>query len=436
MTNVNGQGSIIQLEKDKPKGKCRKWQLRVPVGLDPRTGKYKTRTRRVSGTYTEAKSALREFIAQIEDNKVATRSSTTFKECVDDFLTRREASGNYTACTNESYRALLTLACEHLGYAEVTTIDARELERMYAAMRTGDTISGRPASGTTLNLLHKAIRLVFDDLIEQGILIQNPCRKMETPRRDTKEKRALGPERIRTLVAELDCDSEAECGYFLAITMGLRRGEICGLSWTDVDFASSVIDIRHSYDHFGNLKVPKTKAGNRRLPIPTFVAKALERHKTAQRSLLSSMAEKTGRTLQQTSDTAVIVGLDGKRMNPNSLSARWRQDRGPLGVEGWCLHELRHSYLTMLALEGVHPKVMQELAGHSNSQTTMDIYTHVNMSQKRCAAEVIESSMTSNDQDALKAAESTAATPSPRFKIISGNTAKQPREGELTEQAR
>ena len=63
MAKVTGEGTIVQLEKDKPKSKCRKWQLRVPVGLDPRTGKYKTRTRRVSDvSYTQAKKALRDFI--------------------------------------------------------------------------------------------------------------------------------------------------------------------------------------------------------------------------------------------------------------------------------------------------------------------------------------------------------------------------------------
>ena len=80
MAEVKGQGSIIQLEKDKPKSKCRKWQLRASVGMDPRTGKYKTRTRRFSGTYTQAKAALREFIAEIEDNRVHVRAGTTFKE--------------------------------------------------------------------------------------------------------------------------------------------------------------------------------------------------------------------------------------------------------------------------------------------------------------------------------------------------------------------
>ena len=64
MVEVRGQGSIIQLEKDKPKSKCRKWRLCTSVGIDPQTGTYKTRTRRFSGTYTQAKVALREFIAE------------------------------------------------------------------------------------------------------------------------------------------------------------------------------------------------------------------------------------------------------------------------------------------------------------------------------------------------------------------------------------
>lgn len=64
-------------------------------------------------------------------------------------------------------------------------------------------------------------------------------------------------------------------------------------------------------------------------------------------------------------------------------------DRGRYGLEGWSFHELRHTYLTLLAMSGVHPKVMQELAGHYSSQITMDIYTHVNMEAKREAVAAV-----------------------------------------------
>ena len=105
MAKVIGEGTIVQLEKDKPKSKCRKWQLRVPVGLDPRTGKYKTRTRRVNDmTYTQAKKALRDFIEEIEDDRVWKRTGTTFEECAADFMERRDLSGEFSQNTQLRYR--------------------------------------------------------------------------------------------------------------------------------------------------------------------------------------------------------------------------------------------------------------------------------------------------------------------------------------------
>ncbi len=72
-----------------------------------------------------------------------------------------------------------------------------------------------------------------------------------------------------------------------------------------------------------------------------------------------------------------------ERIKLSSLSRWWSTERGSYGPERYSLHELRHAYLTPLAEEGVHPKVMQELAGHYSSQVTMDIYAHVNMDAKR-----------------------------------------------------
>ena len=390
---VKGQGSVVQLEKDKPKGKCRKWQLRISTGKDPRTGRYKTKTRRFAGTYTQAQAALREFIGEFEENKIRTRTGTTFKECADDFMERRRASGNFTDNTNETYAAFFKAACRHIGFAEVATIDEKVLEGMYAAMRKGDTKTGRPASGTYLHVLHQTISLLMDDLLSDGVITENPCKKMQTPPRDTEERRALKPERMRSLINELNVESEEECGYFLAITLGLRRAEVCGLSWDDVDFEGMTLSVRHSFDQFGNLKSTKTKAGYRRLPLASFVAEALKTHKRAQAAYLAGKKDSEGHPMSQTEDTPVIVNRKRLRMNPNSFASAWRRDRKSLGVDGWCLHELRHSYLSMLALEGVHPRIMQDLAGHADSRTTMEIYTHVNMDQKRCAAEALESVM-------------------------------------------
>lgn len=426
---VNGDGTIVQLEKDKPKGKCRKWQLRVSTGKDPKTGKYKTKTRRFSGTYTQAQAALREFIAEIENDQVVTRTGTTFNDAAADFMTRREAAGGITESTIHTYRTMLKAACAHLGYAEVSTIGPREIENMYAEMRRGETLSGQPVTGTTLHILHGVLRLVFEDLVNDGTLVQSPIDKVASPPRDTKERRALTPERMRALIAELDCTSELECGYFLAVSLGLRRGEVCGLSWGDVDFVQGILSVSHSYDCYNNLKEPKTRAGIRKLPMPPFVADALLKHREAQATRLASLEEPT----RQTDDTAVIVDEKGERMGTLSFGNYWRRDRKALGLDGWCLHELRHSYLSMLAAQGVHPKVMQQLAGHSSSQITMDIYTHVNMDLKRGAADLVQAVMHGDDPAQQAATAAAPASPQaletgrkPVFTVIKGGPSEPP----------
>ena len=222
MAKVIGEGTIVQLEKDKPKSKCRKWQLRVPVGLDPRTGKYKTRTRRVKDmTYTQAKKALRDFIEEIEDDKVWRRTGTTFEECAADFMERRDLSGEFSQNTQLRYRRCFKAVSRHIGKAEVALITPEMIEDMYAAMRQGDTLSGKPSSGAYLNQINKALDLMFRDLVEREVIVRNPIDKVATPKVDTKEKRALTPARMRQLVDQLEVETSCDIGYFLAITMGL-----------------------------------------------------------------------------------------------------------------------------------------------------------------------------------------------------------------------
>ena len=392
MANVEGGGYIVQRDKSKPKSKCRKWELRVPTGLEPRTGKYKTKSRRFNGTYTEAKKALREFVDEIEHDSVQGRTSYTFEEYCGRFLGRRALGKEVAETTQERQRWQFKAACRHIGKANLASITPAMLDDMYIAMLKGDTLSGKPSSGSYVNQIHDNITLVFEQAKKEGILVKNPCDAANPPKMDTKEKRALNPDRAHVFIAMLDEKDDRECAYLLAITMGLRRGEICGLSWGDIDFERGIVDISHSYDTLGNLKETKTKAGMRLLPLPENVAEALKEHKKAQK-------ERYDRTnqwrkphegyIEQTDKSPVISDNTGSRVLPSSLSRWWTEDRVKYGLEGWCLHELRHTYLTMLALSGVHPKVMQELAGHYSSQITMDIYTHVNMDAKRDAVAAV-----------------------------------------------
>lgn len=271
------------------------------------------------------------------------------------------------------------------------------LSDMYIAMMRGDTMSGKPSSGSYVNQIHDNITLVFEAAKTEGILTENPCDKVTPPKMDTRAKKAVPPDKARAFIESLDPSNPHELAWLIAATMGFRRGEVCGLSWGDVDFDRRVVSIRHSYDELGNLKGTKTKAGTRLLPLPDITAKGLLTAKRLQAEHFERINEsrrKKGKTgpewhLEQTDETPVITTKYSERIKPSSLSRWWSTERDAYGLQDFSLHELRHTYLTLLAEEGVHPKVMQELAGHYSSQITMDVYTHVNMDAKREAVAAV-----------------------------------------------
>lgn len=387
MPKVIGEGTIVQVEKDKPRNRCRRWQLRVCVGLDPRTGKYKAKTRRLEGTYTDAKKALREFIAEIEGDKVQqTRSGTTFQEECDRLLAERRASGNFSDNRMRKQESSLKAACMHIGKADFAKVTPEMLNAMYKAMREGDTLSGRPASGTYVRGIHTEVNLVYKQAVREGRIAQNPCDRATPPRNDSEPRRAMSPQQLTDFVGQLDVTDEHDFAYWLAVSLGLRRGEVCGLSWGDVDLDSRTLYVRHSFDVFRNLKGTKTAAGRRALPLTDDAAEAIRAHREAQAA--------SGYPTDD--DSPVVVSGPGSRVSPDVLENWWRRDRAGLGADGWCLHELRHSYLTALARAGVHPRVMQDLAGHSDPTLTLSIYSHCAMDDKRAAAEALGRSMAGN----------------------------------------
>lgn len=389
---VSGQGSIVQLEKDKPRSKCRKWQLRVSLGLDPKTGKYLRKTRVFNGTYNQAKAALREFIDEIEHDRVQGRTAYTFEEYSRRYLDMRRAKKEVAETTLDKQEWQFKAACHHIGHMKLEDVTPTVLDEMYVAMMQGDTLSGRKSGGSYVNQIHDNITLVFQQAVREEVLVSNPCNGANPPKMDTKAKKAIHPDRVRELVAELDPTDPHECAYLLALTLGLRRGEICGLSWCDIDFERGIVDISHSYDSHGNLKETKTKAGMRLLPLSDTTKEALLAMREAQRRQFekTNLYRKPSEGyLEQKEDGPVIAGHYGERVIPSTMSRWWTTDRAKYGLDGYTLHELRHTYLTMLAMGGVHPKVMQELAGHYSSQITMDIYTHVNMDAKREAVEAV-----------------------------------------------
>lgn len=381
MPTIRGRGSIIPLDKTVSKSKCKRWQIRFNIGRDLATGKYKQVARNIVGTYSDAERALRKLIIECEDEGTIRKSNMLFGDYASAWLQERKETKAHGTWRSEVDR--IKCVNIHLAKAKLHEITPDILESVYQKLLDGKSPSGKKLSKAYVKSIDATLHRLFKQAVKDKHIQSNPCDLTETPASDTKEKKSLSLSQMKELLSKLDATQPSQLTIILALRTGMRRGEIHGLSWCDIDFEKHEISIKHSYDTGGHLKVPKTKNSCREIPVSKNTIDCLEKRRYALREQLSNNG------LKLTADTPVICNELGERMLPSSTTRWWVRNRDSFGLSGFTVHEMRHSYLSEMARNGTDVKVLQMLAGHANFSTTMDIYTHVKMEQKRAAIDAI-----------------------------------------------
>lgn len=354
--------------------RCRKWKLRWSHGSRARKVQ---RTRRFDGTKRAALAALAEFARECDAMPL---QSTQLAEFAAAWNGARVGSGALAPSTGAKYAALIGAIAPHLPQAmDETTPQA--VQAAYAAARAPKRAGGLGWSGTTLRTCHNALKGVFRAAEAEGLVRKSPMSAVQPPRTDTKERRALAMDDAAALLSRLRVDDCREFAVALIARLGLRRAEACGLLWADVDEGARTLTVRR--------ETTKTDNGARTLPLDDGALAMI----VARKKLVMEFLAGFGHEIED--GTALCCGLDGRPLTADVLSQWWQRNRAGFGLDGVTLHELRHTYLTNLAQAGVHPRVMQELAGHASASTTMGIYTHVHGEDLAAA------------QDALAAARGT-----------------------------
>jgi integrase len=175
--------------------------------------------------------------------------------------------------------------------------------------------------------------------------------------------------------------------YAVALSLGLRRGEALGLRWVDVELTTGVLHVRQTVQrHGGQLHYapPKTPRSRRTIPLPPSCVKILERHRERQ-------AEEriTAGDSWQESDL-VFTTPRGAPVEPNDFSKAFRRLCLAAGIRPVRLHDLRHTCASLLLAQGVPPRVVMEVLGHSSLDVTMNIYGHVMLDAQREALSRME----------------------------------------------
>jgi integrase len=175
-------------------------------------------------------------------------------------------------------------------------------------------------------------------------------------------------------------------GWLLLATLGLRRGELLGLSWRDVDLTTGRIAIRNTLvmvDGKPAMAEPKTTKGRRSLTLAPQVLEVVRAHRAHQ------AAERLSSGVDHTDSGLVITTEDGRPMHPETLAGLFVRQARRVGLPPIRLHDLRHSVASILLAQGVHPKVVSEQLGHATIALTLDTYSHVIPSLQEEAAGVM-----------------------------------------------
>jgi integrase len=350
----NGEGTIRQ----RPKGL---WEARVALEGGKRKSLY-------GKTRQEAAAKLAAYTRDRDRGlPVATDERQTTATFVAGWLERTKSA--VRPSTFRRYRELLTIhAVPVLGKAPLARLTPTQVESLYAALLEYGLA---PA---TVRQLHAILHHVLKDALRKGIVQRNVCDLVTTPRVPRHEIRPLTPEEAdKVLRAAVGVRLEAL--YVLALTTGMRQGELLGLRWRDVDLEAEVLSVRVTLQKVAGrytLAEPKTTRGRRRIPLVPEAVAALRAHRARQ----SEERLRVGQAWRGLD--LVFCDETGEPLNGISVL---RYSFYPLlkraGVEKVRFHDLRHTTATLLLREGVHPKIVAELLGHATISITLDTYSHV-----------------------------------------------------------
>lgn len=250
-------------------------------------------------------------------------------------------------------------------------------------VRTSRGSEERTLTPRTVQQMHAILRKALNQAMKWGLVERNVATLIDVPRVTHAEIAPLTPDEAKCLLTAIQ-GNRLEALYTVALACGLRQGEALGLRWQDIDLTAGTLTVRVQLQRIGRARVlvePKTARSRRTLDLPAICVAALKRHRARQaeeRLVAGAEWEDQGMVFTTTRGTP----LDG-----TTVTHYFQQELEKAGIRRQRFHDLRHACASFLLLQGVSPRVVMELLGHSQIGITMNLYTHVMPSLKRDAAD-------------------------------------------------
>jgi integrase len=237
-------------------------------------------------------------------------------------------------------------------------------------------------SGKSVAYIHQVLRTALTLAVRWDLVSRNVARLVDRPRIERKSISPLTPEEARKFLAAIR-GHRLEALFSVALALGLRQGEALGLQWEDVDFTAGTLRVSHQLQRIGGkltLVAPKTDRSRRTLVMPPMIVDRLREHESRQ------VGERLWAGPNWQESGLVFGNRGGGPTQARRVIEQFHKALAEAGIRHIRFHDLRHSCATLLLVQGVSPRVVMEILGHSEIALTMNAYSHVVPELQREAA--------------------------------------------------
>ena len=280
-----------------------------------------------------------------------------------------------------------------IGSIPLCNIKAYHIEQVLKSTRKLKNNKGTYLSETTIQKYYGVINTALNRAVKLQYIIENPCKYVDPPKRKKYTASILTIDEYKKIYNSLDCNKFNDYIFKLALNItvetGLRRGEMCGLCWSDIDFKNNTIFISKALKRVNNkYTIGDTKNHHSRtLPISDSLVDQLKHHKKLQNELKLRYGSHYIKNFFDNIEYDLIFTEEcGKYITPSRFLQRIKRKCKYENINKiirW--HDLRHTNATLLIKQGVNMKIIQERLGHTQFSTTADIYSHVTQDMNRDA---------------------------------------------------
>jgi integrase len=284
--------------------------------------------------------------------------------------------------TYEAYglnvRRLQTL----LGKTKLAALTPQKIDAAYGELLR------RGLSRRSVEQCHTVLHGALEKAVMWGLVGRNACAAVTPPRPERSEMKTLSEDQVRRLF-EASSNDRLHALWVLLATTGPRLGEAIGLRWQDIDFASRTLTIRRALQRQRGAGLvfvePKTRYSRRSIALPDGTVAALQIHRKRQ------LEERLQVGAAWQDQDLVFCRWDGGPLEPSGLAQRFDRLLRLAGLPDIRVHDLRHTAASLHLLKGTHPKLVQEMLGHSTITITLDTYSHVTPGMHADAARKMDS---------------------------------------------